>query len=155
MGLVASPPYTTPSSNWEAQALTCPPWGVISITPRARFMFFLVLPDLWPNHQILSQLWSHPKKKIHNVLAMPKTQKTCIVGTTPPMKSNPMACGLGWGHGHIVQWQCFACCMTCGMPMGACCGSHFGPNGGGQTPNFNGNIATQIFLAANMHISAP
>ena len=75
--------------------------------------------------------YSHIPQKSHNVLAMPKTQKTCIVGTTPPMKSNPMACGLGWGHGHIVQWQCFACCMTCGMPMGACCGSHFGPNGGG------------------------
>ena len=98
--------------------------------------------------------YSHIPQKSHNVLAMPKTQKTCIVGTTPPMKSNPMACGLGWGHGHIVQWQCFACCMTCGMPMGACCGSHFGPNGGGGKPqNFNGNIATQIFLAAN--ISAP
>ena len=80
--------------------------------------------------------YSHIPQKSHNVLAMPKTQKTCIVGTTPPMKSNPMACGLGWGHGHIVQWQCFACCMTCGMPMGACCGSHFGPNGGGQTSKF-------------------
>ena len=78
--------------------------------------------------------YSHIPKKFHNVLAMPKTQKTCIVGTTPPIKSNPMACGLGWGHGHIVQWQCFACCMTCGMPMGACCGSHFGPNGGGGKP---------------------
>ena len=98
--------------------------------------------------------YGHIPKKIHNVLAMPKTQKTCIVGTTPPMKSNPMACGLGWGHGHIVQWQCFACCMTCGMPMGACCGSHFGPNGGvGKPQNFTVCLATQIFLAAN--ISAP
>ena len=84
-----------------------------------------------------------------------KHKKRALLAQHPQsMKSNPMACGLGWGHGHIVQWQCFACCMTCGMPMGACCGSHFGPNGGGGKPqNFNGNIATQIFLAAN--ISAP
>ena len=98
----------------------------------ARVMFFLVLPDLWPNHQTLSRLWSHPKKNPQCFGHAKNTKNVhCWHNTPNEVQPNGLWAGLGsWPHCAIL-WQCFACCMTCGMPMGACCGSHFGPNGGG------------------------
>ena len=84
--------------------------------------------------------YSHIPKKFHNVLAMPKTQKTCIVGTTPPMKSNPMACGLGWGQ---CPWPHGAMAMLCMLhdlwhAHGCVLWQPFWPKvGGGQTSKFH------------------
>ena len=102
-------PCTVLGTIFEAVSCLCP-----SLDTHLGNVQPVALPVLWPNQTRMPQLLIVTSQNIGTIT---KTQKICMVGTTPPTKPNPMAWGLGWGHGHMVctgQWQCFAYCMTCG-----------------------------------------